>query len=294
VNKKKRRKKEVNMGKFAAFALAAVALCAVAFAQSQTCGSGVQWKLEESVLTVYAEDVTPLQSRCDVPDEDIPNVKTIVFENISRIEDYTNGMFRDYFGLEEIKLCEDMTYIGNNAFTGCKALKTMDITHIETIGINAFYGCAALEEVKFGENLTTIQSSAFSKCSSLKSLNMPNITQINSYAFEGCTALQTVTFGELLTSVGQYAFSGCTGLTEINFAAEGENLQNVQINEYAFTGCTALETLELPGNVRTVYYYAFYGCSHLTTVTIRGDVSGYSARDIFLQLSQVNDCDCNR
>jgi hypothetical protein len=74
--------------------------------------------------------------------------------------------------------------IGDEAFSGCKYLASVDTGPFAVIGEKAFQGCSALRELKMGY-ADTIASSAFS----------------------GCGALEHVSFSHLLKSVSADSFS---------------------------------------------------------------------------------------
>ena len=74
--------------------------------------------------------------------------------------------------------------IGDEAFSGCKYLASVDTGPFAVIGEKAFQGCSALREIKMGY-AETIASSAFS----------------------GCGALEHVSFSHLLKSVSADSFS---------------------------------------------------------------------------------------
>ncbi len=102
---------------------------------------------------------------------------------------------------------------------------------VKTIGQSAFEGCSALRTVTFteGSDLSVIEAAAFKDCSSLRTIVLPNkLTRIESQAFEA-TKITTVvvdndgketddgfTVPDTVTYIGENAFYGVTTLTYLN------------------------------------------------------------------------------
>ena len=149
-----------------------------------------------------------------------------------------------------------VTGIGENAFRGCSALRSVDLGEVETIGKQAFYGCskltsvsgdhvrsigvkafaycAALSHIGFGDDLRTVSAYAFCKCRSLQSFDAPDsLRTIGSYAFFKCSSLSDVHSGQSLKTIGAHAFASCSGLGCIDFS---DSLRKV--GSGAFSGLT--------------------------------------------------------
>jgi hypothetical protein len=63
---------------------------------------------------------------------------------------------------------QGITAIGNEAFSECKSLKSINLPEgLTTIGEKAFYWCSSLESISLPESLTAIGESAFAQCSTL-------------------------------------------------------------------------------------------------------------------------------
>ncbi len=81
---------------------------------------------------------------------------------------------------------------------------------VTDISDNAFNGCKKLKSVTIGKSVTTIGNKAFSKCTSLKKITLPvGITKIGKKAFYGCKKLKTITIKSKKLnskSVGAQAF----------------------------------------------------------------------------------------
>lgn len=88
-----------------------------------------------------------------------------------------------------------VTSIGNNAFKGCKKLKTVKLgKNVKSVGKSAFYGCKKLNSVSLDAKLTKIGDKAFAKCTAIKKLTIPKqVSRIGSKAFYGCKKLKTIT-----------------------------------------------------------------------------------------------------
>lgn len=167
----------------------------------------------------------------------------------------------------------DVTSIGEYAFYGCSALRSITIPDsVTTIGYWSFYNCYALTSVKIGNGVTSIGESAF--CYSyLKDITIPDsVTSIGSRAFSECEALTSVTIGSGVTSIGNYTFSYCDALTSVNICNGVTS-----IGEGAFSECYALTSITIPDSVTSIGGGAFRDCRSLTSVTIGNGVT--SIRD---------------
>ena len=128
--------------------------------------------------------------------------------------------------------------IGNDAFSGCANLVSVDIKKANDIGNNAFSGCANLVsvDIKAGNN---IGESAFSNCSSLKTLSLDN----------------------KIKSLGQYAFSGCSNLKQFVIP------DSVTILNSLLQNCSSLKSIRIHKGIKEINK-AFYGCTNLSTLII--------------------------
>ncbi len=70
----------------------------------------------------------------------------------------------------------DLYEIGENAFSGCKALERVDLSgEIEYIGRKAFYKCSKLKQIYItAEELPEIDDKAFSKIYSKVAVKVPS------------------------------------------------------------------------------------------------------------------------
>ena len=103
---------------------------------------------------------------------------------------------------------DNVTSIGNNAFSSCNKLTSVTIPNsVTSIGEEAFYDCNALTSVTIPNSVTSIGKSAFSNCQSLSSITIPNcVTRIGDYAFYKCYTLTSVTIPNSVRSIGANAF----------------------------------------------------------------------------------------
>ncbi len=148
--------------------------------------------------------------------------------------------------------------IGENAFDACTALTSLSAPSATSIGYQAFYGCNALESVSLPA-AETIGDNAFNECTSLTSVSLPAAETIGYYAFEDCSALASVSLSEA-TSIGDHAFYGCTSLTSVSLPAAET------IGESAFFECSALKSVSLPV-ATAIGDGAFFECTSLTSLT---------------------------
>jgi TonB family protein len=178
-------------------------------------------------------------------------------------------------GLTSVTIPNSVTSIGAGAFSGCTGLTSVTIpnsvTHIDGSEFSggAFYGCTGLTSVTIPNSVTSIGQGAFSGCVGLTSITISNgVISIGNSAFSGCTGLKSITIPNSVTSIGEGAFSGCTGLKSVTI---GSGVTS--IGEGAFYGCTGLKSVTIGSGVTSIGERAFYGCTGLTAVTIPNSVT---------------------
>jgi len=158
-----------------------------------------------------------------------PNLDTVELSTTQDIPDgnySTGGMFSNVKWLKSFSAA-NIKKIGNNTFSYCQHLETVDFPSATTIGKAAFMFCPDLETVSFPE---VIETGAFSfhNCSNLSSMNFPVLEIIGEDAFSFCQQIQTASFPKV-KKVGNFAFNPCPNLSEIIFPVISE------ISDFAFS-----------------------------------------------------------
>jgi hypothetical protein len=100
----------------------------------------------------------------------------------------------------DIVLPESIITIGDGAFRGCPALKTVSLPAATAIGDYAFQNCAALETANLPK-ATAIGENAFLDDAALKTANLPAATAIGTKAFRNCAALESLTLGTTIPTL---------------------------------------------------------------------------------------------
>ena len=190
-----------------------------------------------------------------------------VSENITEVGNYafTNCILPDGVVIP----FSNLKKIGNDAFRGCTGLPaTIDLSAIEEISSNAFQNCTSIESLTIGGG--TIGSSAFSGCTNLASITLnEGVTGIGSSNFSNLANLTTISLPSTLKTIGPDAFANCANLTIPGGLPIGLEV----IDTRAFSGCKKL-VVTIPSMVKTIGQSAFSGCESLTEVTIPAGVTG--------------------
>ena len=197
----------------------------------------------------------------------------------------------------------DTKIIANNAFAGCKNLKSVTIPEgVKKIPAAAFAGCTSLVEVNLAEGVEIIASSAFVDCDSLNYIVLPSTLKeakqifsnknygkeadltvvlsegmeyIPDGLFEECEILKSVSIPDSVKEIGNKAFYFCKNLESINLP---KNLE--LINDFAFFGCDSLREIDIPDSVQEIGNQAFYGCEALEQVEFTNGLK-YIGRQAF-------------
>ena len=201
------------------------------------------------------------------------------------VPDFVTGIAADSVrqnqNITKLVIGENVSYIGNDAFYGCKRLAEVAIGG-GSIGRYAFGDCDGLARVTLGDGVTSIGDNAFYYCTNLLSVAIPpGIATVGDDAFYGCKRLAEVAIGG--GSIGRYAFGYCDGLARVTLG-DGVTL----IGDDAFYYCTNLCSIAIPPSVETIGENAFYRCKRLAEVSIGGGSIGRYAFEYCDGLASVS------
>ena len=169
---------------------------------------------------------------------------------------------------------DDVTSIGNYAFSGT-GLSSVEIpTSVTSIGNYAFYNCE-LSSIDIPASVTSIGKGVFGYCSNLATITVAAgntvydsrndcnaiIEKATSTLIQGC---KTTIIPDDVTSIGSSAFESCTNLASITIPSSVTS-----IGDFAFY-YSGLGSITIPASVKTIGKNAFEKCNNLPTVTFDG------------------------
>ena len=201
------------------------------------------------------------------------NITTLnIGENVTYIPD---SAFYGCRGLTSITIPNSVTRIGSWAFWICSGLTTVNFnaTNCTTMASNVFSGCSSFSTLNIGSSVTKIPANAFTGCSGLTTVNFnaTNCTTMGSSSnpvFQNCNANATINIGEGVTTIPDYAFNGLLGNGIMIIPSSVTS-----IGSAAFSGCSGLTSVTIPNSVTSIGASAFRNCSGLTSVTIPNSVT---------------------
>lgn len=137
---------------------------------------------------------------------------------------------------------EEITIIGEGAFSGCSELTDIEISSkVTTIESNAFSGCAGLTSVSNMSGVTSIGYAAFGGCSSLVEIRIPQgVTSLSERVFCGCSSLKAMKIPSGVTIISTEAFCGCSNLENVEIASDATSL-----SEHVFDPETSVDDINL-------------------------------------------------
>lgn len=117
----------------------------------------------------------------------------------------------------DVVIGNQITAIADNAFIGCKGIKTVDASNVRTFGKSVFKDCTKLSSVVFNPiNTNCIGVDAFNGCTSLKTMKNSNkVLSVLDGAFEFCSDLTDANLSSA-TYIGVNAFKMCNALSSID------------------------------------------------------------------------------
>lgn len=224
-----------------------------------------------------------------------------------------SNVFENGHGI--ITFDNDVTSIGQNAFSGCSSLIGITIPNsVTSIAKLAFLHCSSLVGITIPSNVTKIGDSAFCGCSSLNSITIPdNVTSVDFGAFADCSSLvsivvdsnnpvydsrencnavieiasntlvagcKTTVIPNSVTSIGDFAFDSCTSLTGITIPNSV-----TYIGYGAFAWCSGLISITIPSSVTSIHHSSFFDCYSLTRVDVQATTPPTLNGDNFINCS---------
>lgn len=220
--------------------------------------------------------------------QECTNLRTVIFQEGTELENIGNNLFRGCESLERIVLpplrpySGTSYYLGTDLFYGCINLQYADVSGLPYIPNYTFYNCALLSEVKI-DKPTSINQYAFYGCESLTDFSGESVETIGNSAFQNCTSLSLINLPKV-KKTAQRAFANTAIRTEQDIILDSEvdllhtnlfenckhlvsyrNNMVTQINAGVFNGCTNLRVVTL-NRVGRANGAIFIDCVSLTEV----------------------------
>lgn len=193
------------------------------------------------------------------------NLSELDYRVLSNLESVGGLAFGSCEKLMEISLYSlGNIKIGNNAFTGCSSLTSIDISaKTVDIELRAFLMCTSLSRIFISGETVSLGNMAFQYCRVLTEvdLSVSGQTSIGDAVFMGCTNLERIDFLDNVTSMGERVFQGCTGLRNISLPPGVES-----IGRRMFAGCSNLRQIRFSSGVASIGDNAFLECDSLNDV----------------------------
>lgn len=197
------------------------------------------------------------------------------------VTEILSSLFSGCSALETVIFEGNISSMGELAFNGCSALKTLktgnqgednaiNIPDVDSIGIETFQNCSSLTKIIIPNSVETVGANAFANCSSLININLPtNLKVLANSLFSGCSALESITIPASVEAMHSSVFAGCQKLASVTF----ENYSKLEvIGETAFKQCYVLNNFTIPSSVKQIKRNAFQNCKGLTSIVVPANV----------------------
>lgn len=138
------------------------------------------------------------------------------------------GSFCDNKNITSVEIPSTVKKINDFAFSGCKNLKSVKMSKMDSIGQLAFANCSSLKEISV--NAKTVGDEAFLRCSKLSKVTFgDNVREIKFWALQECNNLKTITIGKNVTKLGQSIDLWCKNVKTITIKSTKLKAKNCGI-----------------------------------------------------------------
>ena len=255
---------------------------------SGTCGDNLTWELScDSVLTISGTgEMLDWERDNHASWYDFQNaIKDVVLlENVTSIGEYA---FSGCTSMTTVTIPSTIIQIRQSAFEDCSSLKGMYISNlkawcnVQIEGDNSnplvyakhlFLNGEEIVDVVIPNGITSLRGT-FYGCEGIKSVQFPKgFTNIGWSTFRN-TGLSNFEIPEGIDTIGDAAFYGCKSLRSITLPTTLK-----LIDRFAFSS-SSLTSIEIPNSVISVKPLVFYLCKELTSINVVADNPYYSSLD---------------
>ena len=126
-----------------------------------------------------------------------------------------------------------LTSLGERAFLDCYALESLDLPNtVTSIGSTCFYSCSSLKTIHMSPNLTEIGSSVFTRCSSLTECEVIGDVPTMWNLFIFCPKLKKVKLGDRNGTPGSTLIQNATiaSCDQLEYLELGANIDSLASN----------------------------------------------------------------
>lgn len=197
-------------------------------------------------------------------------------DNLTYIGDDAFNGCRNLYG--SLKFPDKLTYLGAAAFRDCVSLSgnieiPQGITEIKNGTFYMYYDEAPFKgSLKLHDGIKSIGIGAFKGSGLRGELNLPkDLVVINSEAFLGCDFSGVLSIPKDVAVIGQHAFAynwRLMGTLEIPKSVQS-------IGTGAFESCSGIEGVVFEDGIETIGQGAFYMCTGIGSITCKGNVPAY-------------------
>lgn len=186
-----------------------------------------------------------------------------------------------------LKLPSKLSYLGSDAFNGCINLTgSLEIPqNVTEIQLRTFYNCGFNGTLFLHNGITKIGASAFAYNKFKGELSLPkNISQIGDWAFTGNHFSGNLVLPTTILKIGVGTFAGNQRISGTIEIPEGI----ISIGSRAFDTCTGIEGLKFPQSVETIQDYAFGNCYGIGSIICESDIPPYIVAGAFEGVAKDN------
>ena len=222
------------------------------------------FELKEGSVTVV-EFLDQKAEKCEIPSEIKYGNRTYPITTIGE-NAFTNNAV-----LTEVTISDSVTQIlgnsetGKGAFSGCTALKTVNIGNgVTHIGPYAFKNCTALTSIAIPHSVQFVSDGVFQGCLALEKIELNGNGPLNATCFTNCLSVTTLQLADSveLNDSARLSFSKLAGLENLiisdehefyNYDANANCLLSKDNKTLVLAGCGA----KVPDSVTTIADWSF-------------------------------------
>ena len=197
-------------------------------------------------------------------------------------------------GIEKLTIAKEVTELPANFCTNTEKLTAIEFesgSQLTKIGEMAFYGTQALKSIDIPSTVTSIGESAFADCFSLEKIELGQIASLGQNTFARCSSLETAkiqgspnviypsnmfgTWGSGHSAAPLKTLEIGAGEIQFDLSRQKDSIETIVLGDGVTAvparfavDCTKLTSVSLPDALTSVPAYAFNGCSSLAEVGI--------------------------